>query len=136
MTDNDKIKALECCSEAMCYIDCVRLGCQARLDDGCYYSTIVSDEYNDAEIMHVQLKDVVAIINRQKAEIDTLTKEKDYLNCIIHDFVEQVPYFETKAIKKFAEKVNEMALHILDDEYIIWKCKFDDILKEIGVSME
>lgn len=116
MNDNDIIKALECCSDA-------EYQCNKCAFYGKCYGGMVCEE-------------ALALINRQNEQIDTLNKEKDYLNSIIYDFVEQVPYYETNAIKKFAAKVNEMSLHTLDDEYMIWKSKFDEILKEMVVSIE
>ena len=62
MIDAEIIKALECCSEYKTFCD----ECSYRLK---------RVEYCDSDL----LKDAVALINRQKAEIDILIRKKDTL---------------------------------------------------------
>lgn len=62
MTDEQIIKALECCGE------------HKRFCDGCTYNN-KTVEYCDSDLC----KDAVALIKRQKAEIDILIRKKDTL---------------------------------------------------------
>ena len=66
MTDNEIIKALECCSTGKTYADCEKNGCPLYLGItmGCKYTDKENQLYSDA----------LGIINRQQAEIERLKK--------------------------------------------------------------
>ena len=66
MTDNEIIKALECCSTGETYADCEKNGCPLYLGItmGCKYIDKENQLYSDA----------LGIINRQQSEIERLEK--------------------------------------------------------------
>ena len=72
MTDNEIIKALECCRKAKTKGDCLSLGCPASTLAGCRY-VLRTDEDFEGVIYYEMLKDALDLINRQKAEIERLT---------------------------------------------------------------
>ena len=73
MTDNEIIKALECCVKSETTDDCKRLACPAFGKDGCIYINRVniSDESFFVEIG----KDLVSVIRRQQADKQNLEIE-------------------------------------------------------------
>ena len=83
MIDAEIIKALECCSEYKTFCD----ECSYRLK---------RVEYCDSDL----LKDAIALINRQKAEIDILIRKKDALRDEVESLRE-----ENKQIKEGIEKL-------------------------------
>lgn len=83
MIDAEIIKALECCSEYKTFCD----ECSYRLK---------RVEYCDSDL----LKDAVALINRQKAEIDILIRKKDTLRDEVESLRE-----ENKQIKEGIERL-------------------------------
>ena len=136
MTDNDIIKALECCIKANSHGDCVRSKCPALLGNECYYATIVTDAYDDNEINRAQMKDVVALINRQKAEIERLKKTEYILparHCGKTRMVRvKLDEIRAEAIKEFAERLkeelaNNLGCPITDTPRII----IDNLVKEM-----
>ena len=72
MTDNEIIKALECCSTGETYADCEKNGCPLYLGItmGCKYIDKENQLYSDA----------LGIINRQQAEIERLKAFKSYFD--------------------------------------------------------
>lgn len=110
MTDNEIIKALECCSKMSLYhIPCEN--CPA-IHENCLSGRIL-------------IKQALDLINRQKAEIERL---KDYPKCVyeydgdITDYCLKTPCpnyktvdaIRTEAVKEFAERLKEE----LEGEYI------------------
>ena len=84
MTDNEIIKALECCSINDCR-NCL---------------------YDKAKVCGQELsKDALDLINRQKAEIERLQEVKEInLNAIKNDLPWYVIHIKAEAIKEFAER--------------------------------
>jgi hypothetical protein len=82
MTDNDIIKALECCTEEIANCDI------CPYDD---YCSIHSEEHN-------VLKDALVLINRQKAEIE----EQDQA---IINALKRMGEIRAEAITEFAERL-------------------------------
>ena len=74
MTDEQNIKALECCVRSTSRNDCEKLHCPACKEFGCYYMDI-SDRDDSYEALVEGLgKTALVLINRQKAEIERLQK--------------------------------------------------------------
>ena len=73
-TDDEVIKALECCIKAEVWGDCEELHCPATTPHGCYFY-LRTDEDNENTIYIEMFKDALALINRQKAKIERLYKE-------------------------------------------------------------
>ena len=103
MTDNEIIKALECCIIGDCF--------------GCYYG-----ETNQRNCKDCLMENALALINRQKAEIERLKEllegwkkaaykaadEKDEIYC---NAIDRVKTAKAEAIKEFAERLKERATH-------------------------
>lgn len=83
MTDAEIIKALECCGE------------HKRLCNECSYRYTLPERC-DIDMFH----DAVALINRQKAEIDILIRKKDTLRDEVESLRE-----ENKQIKEGIERL-------------------------------
>lgn len=114
MTDNEIIKALECCITN----DCAK--CKAYDET---YGEIV-------DCLHTICRNALDLINRQKTEIERLETEKDnlirtYAECQ----AEAVKEFVDLAIKTICEKVNAPSP---SESYIVEKCieVIDNLLKE------
>ena len=101
LTDNEIIKALECCIKAEICDDCKTLGCPAYRKEGCYYllrsdGDFISDELN---------KDALSLINRQKAEIERL---KENLNIELENYATEYDNkIKSEAIKEFADRLEK-----------------------------
>lgn len=108
MTDNEIIKALECCVK-------IENPCKkCPLDGKC-----ISDD--DTNILHQYALD---IINRLKAEIERL---RDNLKCVLS---ERADYSE--AIKEFAKRLKEQLKTELGNiSYLIIAELIDNLVKEL-----
>lgn len=110
MTDNEIIKALECCKDdgfdGMPCKDCPYAECDSKR--GC-----VSELCEDA----------LALINRQKAEIERLTAmveaAEDYLRPLAfkNAFDAQILKAKSEAVKEFAETVKKNHLMLFNNIY-------------------
>lgn len=85
MTDNDIIKALECC------------GCDNYQCDNCPYAYKTCTVY----------KDSLDLINRQKAEIERLRSMNRAKLATIHDLQIELKIAKSEAIKEFAERLKD-----------------------------
>ena len=115
MTDNEIIKALECCigdTEGKNCFDCHLYeidDCQAQM-----------------------CLDALDLINRQKAEIEKLKAEKNILlNTTVSAYLaeEQVRVAKAEAYKEFAERLKEMFRN--DGLYLFYANQIDNLLKEL-----
>ena len=115
MTDNEIIKALECCVECDTYFDECVDGCPLR-------------EVNDCTLVLRRI--ILDLINRQKAEIERLEEENkkqklvlENINDTIHplpfvtDFDVAMSQAKSEAIKEFAEQVQEEITNALHSNY-------------------
>ena len=121
MTDNEIIKALECCCEdGDGCTGCPRLNAE-------FGATITSCSAGLAT-------NALSLINRQKAEIKRLTRM--YLTlCESLDKAEnQISTAQAEAIKEFAERLKEkniMSEHQREDFLLVFYKAFDDLVKEM-----
>lgn len=107
MTDNEIIKALECCGRESC------LSCPYR-DGKCHQG-------------NPMIRDARDLINRQQAEIERLQKAHR-LNLLIQlDIAEKI---KSEAIKEFAERFKRIAGIYQKDTYVIGVDEFDNLVKE------
>lgn len=115
MTDNEIIKALECCGSEKGNL-CTQCPKFKKLG----YDCNENDFFNDA----------LDLINRQKAEIERL--EKDLIKCklekeMLHQVATEI---QTVAIKDFAERVKRKC--IIDRDYeILQEDDIDNLVKEM-----
>lgn len=70
-TDDEIIKALECCMKTERAKDCELMKCPACYKDGCIYFDR-ADSYDEYSVYKELTKDALALINRQKAMIESL----------------------------------------------------------------
>ena len=114
MTDNEIIKALECCTE----------------DEDCSHCPSIKEmPYCSNDIMVGALN----LIKRQQAEIERLQNT-------INDILDRQPilveraekYAKSEAIKEFAEKLKEI-VKFTDDTYECWEIEgyIDNLVKEM-----
>ena len=75
MTDNEIIKAAECCLRTKTKDDCSKIGCPSYYENGCHLYDMVDDDYY--ALFYKFTEELLDIANRQKAEIERL---KDKLN--------------------------------------------------------
>lgn len=118
MTDNDIIKALECCipiSERKCN-ECLyhefRFRCMTQL-----------------------IKDTIDLINRQNAEIEALKIENQSLRSAANSY--KIHYNEARAesVKEFAERL-EATKFKHGNDYIIYAANIDVLMKEMTGDTE
>ena len=118
MTDNEIIKALECCTDES-YENC----------NECPYST----DTLSCERLKL-LEDSLDLINRQKAEIERLKKEVSVARDAYISIQDRYEHTKTEAYKEFAERLNEGA-QIADcfDSYnmVVGTHFIDNLLKEM-----
>ena len=124
MTDNEIIKALECCSTGETYVDCEKNGCPLYLGItmGCKYIDKENQLYSDA----------LDLINRQEAEIEKLKGSTIVSNIMESQRIKREA--KAEAYKEFAERLNEKA-QIADcfDSYnmVVGTHFIDNLLKEM-----
>lgn len=118
MTDNEIIRALECCSN--------------RTDRYCpncpYYNVPYKDNMTCSEVL---MSDALDLITRQQAEIEGLHKKVDELSEVLSDSI-RIRYKEAKseAIKEFAERLKRESL--IDRVYnILQEGEIDKLVKEM-----
>lgn len=90
MTDNEIIKALECCNHNHVW--------QRECFD-CEYATFEGQCGNEL------IKDALALINRQKAEIERLHSMNQAKLDMLHDIRAELEIAKSEAIREFAEKL-------------------------------
>ncbi|MBR4973288.1 MAG: hypothetical protein IKY45_02355 [Clostridia bacterium] len=114
LTDNEIVKALECCARPLphCYCD----ECPAGANGGCTLKT----------------EDVIDLINRLQADSKRLKKVQMQLD----DAMKMYHVIKAEAYKEFAEKVtNELADWVGADNCISYpriKRVINNLLKEMG----
>ena len=118
MTDNEIIKALECCTDES-YENC----------NECPYST---DTLSCKRLK--LLEDSLELINRQKAEIERLKKEVSVARDAYISIQDRYEHTKAESYKEFAERLNEKA-QIADcfDSYnmVVGTHFIDNLLKEM-----
>ena len=98
MTDEQIIKALECCINAETWGDCEEMGCPASTKHGCSFYLRTDDDRENTIYIEI-LKDALDLINRQKAEIEELRE------IVFTDRSEAIKKLKSEAIKEFAERL-------------------------------
>ena len=128
-TDDEIIKAAECCILSNTACDCEDLKCPACYEKGCVYfnRSCADGEY---EVYCEILKDALALINRQKAENERL---KDKYECIY----QPKAMIRAEAIKEFAERLKANMSNIARMEYggNIYFCVGYDLIDNLVKEM-
>lgn len=81
LTDNDIIKAMECCINAETWGDCEKMGCPASTKYGCSFCLRTDDDHENTIYIEI-LKDALDLINRQKAEAINAYVDEVQKRCI------------------------------------------------------
>lgn len=135
MTDNEIIKALECCIKSANIGECLTLKCPLLGDYGCAIS-------GDEEKLYEYALD---LINRQKAEIERLKDfRKDGFfnllgNCLVYsknlkDYNDMRKGLKSEAIKEFAERLT--GIFGFDElTGTVIKCHIDNLLAELTLTL-
>ena len=119
MTDNEIIKALEICTSE-------HLGCE----DGC------PRRHNGLTYAKCRLgflKDALDLINRQKAEVERLTRERDFYKAPSSELARGVKQIKSEAIKEFEKKFERKIKDVKFTLGQTWEIKnaLKDTLKEM-----
>jgi hypothetical protein len=130
MTDNDIIKALECCEEDSCGCGCPRMYCGDSV----------------IECKAVLMEHALDLINRQKAKIEELYKENarqraeieklahccdDCAGCT--EWICDCSNIRAEAITEFAERLKEKRNTLFD---AILRFNFDNVIDQIAKEMK
>lgn len=117
MNDNDIIKVIKHCINKTC-VGCKREDNKFNTSDSCRYDL---------------LKDVLDLINRQKAEIERLQEHIKHTNNVVKQVVEDT---KSEAIKEFAKRLKEEAT--VDDDSTWWVANIDidNLVKEMTEGKE
>ena len=119
MTDEQIIKALECCNRPTSEGRC----------KGCPYYKI------DGRCTAILLDETINLINRQKAEIESLKHRKTELQ--IRN--QELQHEKSEAIKEFAERLKHFIIPQKADGYtreIVLKIDIDNLVKEMTEEKE
>lgn len=110
MTDNEIIKALECCTDCKCK-ECP-----------CYKNI-----YGEMRCTEIDEEEILDLINCQKAEIERLEEMLDGSVSSERNSVDNIDYEKTEAIKEFANLIIERS-----SNGVIQISDIPDIVKEMG----
>ena len=136
MTDNEIIKALECCLESKSIGDCKRLKCPMHTKDGCknaeeseyvekfyermiIYALLVIDNLKaENEILAKQFDELSKVCDKLHAECFSQKKEIERLKREQHHFADigkMYTEIKAEAIKEFAERLKQ--IYTNDERY-------------------
>lgn len=121
MTDNEIIKALECCNKPLGENSCTE----------CAF-------YHSGRCSHNMLKAALDLINRQKAEIEKLKQENDFFRKTITEnaqralevTVEAIETAKSEAIKECVERLKKR-FYLSAARCVMEVYHIDDIVKEM-----
>ena len=144
MTDNEIIKAFECCIKSKTRNDCETTKCPACTQSGCYFINQSTEEYPES-LIQGSFTSILDLINRQKAEIERAKspyREYHFCNLLgnvlvfsknLKDYNDMRKGLKSEAIKEFAEKLKQRAAlgeYPWDDERV-YLFQIDDLVKEM-----
>ena len=119
MTDNDIIKALECCTDES-YENC----------NECPYSI----DAERCERMKL-LEDILDLINHQKAEIERLKKEIQTTKDAYIMLQTKNEIIKSETVKEFAERLKEKSFKTIRNygltKDVVEVCDIDNLVKEM-----
>ena len=119
MTDNEIIKALECCEAGVqCDAECP------------------AADYVDF-ICNLQRRDIISLINRQKAEIESLQQKYELSEAEreanVKGFTENLETVRAEAIKEFAERLKSTMFN--EDFLLCEPCDMANIIDNLVKEM-
>lgn len=124
MTDNEMIKALECCTDES-YENC----------NECPYSI----DTERCERMKL-LEDILDLINHQKAETERLKKEIQITKDAYTMLQTKNEIIKSEAVKEFAERLKEKSFKTIRNygltKDVVEVCDIDNLVKEMVGNIE
>ena len=136
MTDNEIIKALECCKKAKIKADCEELGCPMFQKGWCAYLLHCDLDSDTTDVLLEGLTtDALDLINRQKAEIEMLREINSLLTEAGQSWQKRYEAAKAEAIKEFAERLMDKAelvrVNAFDSKWAISYEQIDNLVKEM-----
>lgn len=137
MTDNEIIKALECCKQSRLNQDCLNLNCPFATKYGCNIDNedlrnaaldLINRQKEEKEALIAGQETMSKYIEEQQAENERLQGWQDLLKAEKHSLI------KAEAVKEFAERLKEEFGNNTDAAVIWAKITVDNILKEMGVE--
>ena len=108
MTDNEIVKALECCMGCCCK-ECPNFN-ENDIDAECCMSRLIVE--------------TLKLINRQKAYIEKLKP-------VHNSFERELECAKQEAIKEFAERLSEKAPHITEERFPVLRFEIERLVKKM-----
>ncbi len=161
-TDDELQRCIECCIKGKVWGDCKKLNCPAIRKQGCHFYLRTDDDYENTIYIEI-LKDALALINRQKAEIERLNavhadmteslrlaaeankdmqaeieaQEEEYADLLgQRNAVEMMlDISRAEAIKEFADKVIDL-IYGADDINAVSEWQIRNLVKEMTEEAE
>lgn len=127
LTDNEIVKALECCIKVKTLADCKNIGCPALTSQGCYYF-LRTDEYCEGVIFIEIIKDALDLINRLQAEVERLKSDVSVSKDAYMSMKDRYEY-EKEKVEKAKQKCIGIAKALKTAKAEAYK-EFADRLKE------
>ena len=118
MTDKEIIKALECCVDWCGNVSC--WDCPLK-NTGCIHFD--------------KLKETLDLINRQQAEIERLTAERDAMHQDViaaEEYAWQCKTAKAEAYKEFADRLKENSIATFSWNGVVLVEEIDNLLKEMA----
>ena len=135
MTDNEIIKALECCINGD---GCV--GCPLIDDEICtdnlrkYPLDLIKRQKAEIDILIRKKNKLQDEVAEKDAEIERLTRERDFYKAPSSELARGVEQIKTEAIKEFAERLKKKAFKPLGtwfNEKVVTENCIDSLVKEM-----
>jgi hypothetical protein len=116
MTDNEIVKALECCIKSSHFLECFENECPCISEQGCKVGKETLYPY------------ALDLINRQKAEIERLKEQLNSKYKWENMLGKKIKEVKAEAIKEFAERLKEKKFELDDqNEDIFYAVEVSDI---------
>lgn len=117
-TDDELQRCIECCIKGKVWGDCKKLNCPAIRKQGCHFYLRTDDDYENTIYIEI-LKDALALINRQKAEIESLQA--------VHADMTESLRLAAEANKDMQAEIAEYQKHIDNDIIYVNRVKAEAI---------
>lgn len=136
MTDNEIIKAFECCEFECDCTDCPKFTGQGCMGIASEVFDLVNRQQEEIQRLDIELQAMRGAANSYKAEVERLTILAELGNMRANDYRamrDKAKNARAEAIKEFATKVKQEAAYCdpITDEMIWLESNFDNLVKEM-----
>lgn len=123
LTDNEIIKALECCAKAKTNEDCKKLKCPF-FDDAIDMCGVLNSE-------QILIANALDLITRQQAEIENLKVENQSLRSAANSLKMhyEKAQAEVERLKPFEDKIAEFKSHIRVEDMLVFASSLEEWLE-------